>query len=132
MFRDGTCWRPCCSAGGWLLEEPPLTTLASLQGSLLRNDVLAALDVLRCVPVLVLTGAEDRLTRPQHSVLMASAIGDAARLVLVPGAGHIVNQTRPVEVNAALVELLDRVGRHSAAKAASMKNCDLAESLERS
>lgn len=91
-----------------MLEEPPLATLTSLHGSLLRNDVLAGLEVLRGVPVLVLTGTEDRLTRPQHSERMAASLGLSAELVLVEGAGHVVNQTRPTEVNAALTRLLDR------------------------
>jgi pimeloyl-ACP methyl ester carboxylesterase len=89
-----------------LLEEPPLATLTSLGGSLLRNDVQDGLDRIRQLPVLVLTGAEDKLTRPEHSLRMAEELGANAELVVVPGAGHVVNQTRPVEVNAALRRLL--------------------------
>ncbi|MCW2501010.1 MAG: hypothetical protein JWN87_2686 [Frankiales bacterium] len=92
-----------------LLEEPPLATLASLHGSLLRNDALEALAMLRTVPVAVITGGEDKLTRPEHSARMAADIGPTAELVTIPGAGHVLNQTRPVEVNAALHRLLDRV-----------------------
>jgi pimeloyl-ACP methyl ester carboxylesterase len=40
---------------------------------------------------------------------MAADIGPTAELVTIPGAGHVLNQTRPVEVNAALHRLLDRV-----------------------
>jgi pimeloyl-ACP methyl ester carboxylesterase len=92
-----------------LLEEPPLSTLASLQGALLRHEVLDALPVVGTRPALVLTGSDDRLTRPEHSARMAQDLGPAADLVVVPGAGHVVNQTRPVETNAALDRLLDRV-----------------------
>jgi pimeloyl-ACP methyl ester carboxylesterase len=55
-------------------------------------------------------GADDRLTRPEHSVRMAAEIGPSAELLVVPGAGHVVNQTRPVETNAALDRLLVRLG----------------------
>lgn len=82
---------------------------ASLHGALLRHDVLEALPALRGLPVAVVTGADDRLTRPEHSVRMAQDIGPSAELVVVPGTGHVVNQTRPVEVNAALDRLLERV-----------------------
>lgn len=67
-----------------------------------------ALDRLRGLPVLVLTGSDDRLTRPKHSKRMAADVGPTAVLVLVPGADHVVNQTRPVETNAALDQLLRR------------------------
>ena len=91
-----------------LVEEPPLSTHGSLQGSLLRHDVLRALDELKGRPVVIITGSDDRLTRPEHSKRMAADIGPAAALVVVPGAGHIVNQTRPVDTNAALDRLLTR------------------------
>ena len=92
-----------------LLEGPPLSTMASLQGALLRHDMVHALEQLRDLPVLVLTGSDDRLTRPEHSRRMAGDIGPTADLVIVPGAGHVVNQTRPIETNAALDRLLGRI-----------------------
>lgn len=91
-----------------LVEEPPLATLASLQGSLLRNDTRPGLAGIADLPVLVITGGEDRLTRPEHSHRMAADLGPGCELVVVPAAGHVLNQTRPVEVNAALRRLLDR------------------------
>jgi pimeloyl-ACP methyl ester carboxylesterase len=91
-----------------LLEGPPLSTMASLNGALLRHDKVKALPRLSGMPVLVLTGSDDRLTRPEHSKRMAADIGPSAELVIVPGAGHVVNQTRPVETNAALDRLLVR------------------------
>lgn len=91
-----------------LLEEPPLSTLGSLQGALLRHDVLRAMDELKRVPVAIVTGSDDRLTRPEHSARMAQDIGPSAELTVIPGAGHVVNQTRPVETNAALDRLLSR------------------------
>jgi pimeloyl-ACP methyl ester carboxylesterase len=108
-----------------LLEGPPLSTMTSLHGALLRHDMLRALDRVRDIPVLVLTGADDKLTRPEHSKRMAEDIGTGAELVVVPGAGHVVNQTRPTETNVALDRLLTRVrsrpvttGTHGAVSAA--------------
>ncbi|MCU1592894.1 MAG: Alpha/beta hydrolase [Frankiales bacterium] len=92
-----------------LLEEPPLSTIASLQGSLLRHEAREGLAAIRHLPVQVVTGSADRLTRPEHSVAMASALGENAELVVLPGVGHVLNQTRPTEVSAALHRLLDRV-----------------------
>ena len=71
--------------------------------------MVRALPELRTIPVLVLTGSDDRLTRPEHSRRMARDIGSSAELVVVRGAGHVVNQSRPVETNAALDRLLNRV-----------------------
>ena len=97
-----------------LVEGPPLATLASLQGALLRHDVLSVLPRLAGLPVLVLTGSDDRLVRPEHSVRMAQDLGPQAELVVVPGAGHVVNQTKPDETNAALSRLLARVAQTAA------------------
>ncbi len=40
------------------------------------------------VPVLVMGGVQDRLTRPAECRAVAEAVGPHARLVMVPGAGH--------------------------------------------
>ena len=97
-----------------MLEEPPLSTLGSLQGALLRHEVLDAMQALASTPVMIITGSDDKLTRPEHSARMADDIGASAELVVVEGAGHVVNQTRPLETNAALDRLLQRVGGASA------------------
>jgi len=52
------------------------------------------------IPALVVVGAQDRLSRAPSEVLARSLRG--ARLVVVPGAGHIVNLSAPREFNAAL------------------------------
>lgn len=92
-----------------LIEGPSLSTMTSLHGALLRHDMVPALPGLRGLPVLVLTGSEDRLTRPEHSRRMAADIGPTSELVVISRAGHAVNQTRPGETNAALDRLLHRV-----------------------
>lgn len=71
-----------------------------------RTDSLA---VLRRIPVLVLTGDHDQVIPWRRGEHLAEAIGHNARLVVVPGAGHMVTLTHPEAVNAALTELLDQV-----------------------
>ena len=91
-----------------LLEETPLTVTAAFYATLLDHDETASLEVLRRVEVTILVGDSDRLTPASHSRLMAEALPDA-ELVVVPGAGHSVNITRPQVVDDALLRLLDRV-----------------------
>ncbi|HVE99586.1 MAG TPA: alpha/beta hydrolase [Mycobacteriales bacterium] len=98
-----------------MLEEPPMRTVAALQGAILRHDKRDSLGVLARVPVAIVVGSDDRLTRAEHSRVMAREIGDAADLVVLPGVGHTLMQTRPVEVNSALDRLLDRADRYALA-----------------
>lgn len=69
-----------------------------------------SLGVLSRVPTLVLAGDDDRIIPWQRGRQLADEIGDGARFVVVPGAGHMVNLTHPEPVNSALAELLDRSG----------------------
>ena len=55
------------------------------------------------MPTLVVVGERDALTPPADSEAMASAIPDA-RLVVVPGAGHLAPMERPKAVAEALGE----------------------------
>jgi len=82
----------------------------------LEHDETAAMPVLGRVPVTIVGATDDRLTPVAHSHRMAELIGDQAELVVVPGAGHSVNLTRPDVVNRALLDLLDRVEERLAAQ----------------
>ena len=91
-----------------MLEQPP-QALAHLLRQVLAEQHSAAqlapqLRELR-VPALILVGAQDRLSLGPSEVLARSLRG--ARLVVIPGAGHIVNLAAPREFNAALGEFLD-------------------------
>ncbi len=98
-----------------LLEACPLTTSAAFYPSFVSHDETSALPVLAQVPVTVLVGDCDRLTPAEHSRRMVPDLGPAARLVVVPGAGHSVNITRQAVVDEALLELLDRAGQRAGA-----------------
>ena len=92
-----------------LLEETPYPVAMAFYATFLDHDETAALEVLRRVPVTVVTATHDRLTPAAHGRRIADAIGANAELVVVRGAGHSVNLTRTSIVDDALNELLDRV-----------------------
>ena len=73
------------------------------------HDGSRGVRALSSVPALVLAGCADPVIPAHHSVELAEKLGPAARLVLVPGAGHMVNVTHARQVNRALVDLLARV-----------------------
>lgn len=59
-------------------------------------------------PVLVVVGAEDRISPPANGHQLAGELGGRATLVEVPGAGHALLPERPADVSAAVIEFLTR------------------------
>lgn len=96
-----------------LLEETPFPVSAAFYATFLDHDEKASLEVLRRIPVTVVAATHDRLTPAAHGRHIAEAIGPNADLVVVPGAGHSVNLTRPDVVDRAFLALLDRVEESS-------------------
>ena len=96
-----------------MLEATPFTHAAPFYPAFVHLDESAALPVLARIPTTVLCGTSDRLTPIEHSRRLAAALD--AVLIEVPGCGHSVNVTRPEIVNAAILDLLDRSRRRSAA-----------------
>ena len=70
-----------------------------------RPDSSPLLPGLAGLPTLVLVGEEDELTPPDTARALADRI-PGARLVTVPGSGHLLPVERPVETTRALVEFL--------------------------
>jgi pimeloyl-ACP methyl ester carboxylesterase len=60
------------------------------------------------VPTLVLHGTEDRTIDPANARLLAERI-PGARLVLLPGAGHVYHAEQPVEADRAVLEFVRSV-----------------------
>jgi 3-oxoadipate enol-lactonase len=91
-----------------LALEQPVTGLVTAQETIRdRPDsrpTLASIDV----PVLVAVGEEDGMTPPADAEAMAAAI-EGARLVRLPGAGHLSPLERPRDVSEALVDFLAEV-----------------------
>ncbi len=59
------------------------------------------------VPALILVGELDEMTPPKFSQYLAEHLSDS-KLVIVSGAGHIVQAEKPAEVNAAIKDFLAR------------------------
>jgi pimeloyl-ACP methyl ester carboxylesterase len=57
------------------------------------------------LPVLVVVGADDQATPPEHAQRIASSIG-SARLAIVPGCGHSSTLEQPDAISALLAEFL--------------------------
>ncbi len=72
-----------------------------------RDDVLPRLSAV-AVPALVLVGSEDRSLPPERSRRLAAGLPQA-RLVEVPGAGHLSALEQPEAVTRAMLEFLERV-----------------------
>ncbi len=92
-------------------EAVPLPVDVAFYGGLLAHDQTAALPALARVPVVLLSGAGDRVTPVGHSRRIADALGPAAELVVVRDAGHMLVTTHPHLVSTALRRLLERVTR---------------------
>lgn len=91
-----------------MLSDMRLDLTTSFWPMFFEHDKADALPVLGRVPVVVVTGERDRIIPPAHSQAVAAVV-PTARLVVVPRAGHMVNLERPVPVDNALHDLLDRV-----------------------
>jgi pimeloyl-ACP methyl ester carboxylesterase len=91
-----------------LISATPIDVIADYYSTLMDHDKLAALDALVGNRVLVICGEEDVMTPPEHSRAIADALPDA-ELVLVPGAGHLVQLEKPQEVEGALAKLVESV-----------------------
>jgi pimeloyl-ACP methyl ester carboxylesterase len=74
-----------------------------------RHDSTGLLPTLVGLPTLVVVGEEDVLTPPEAARRMATLI-PGARLVVIPGAGHVPPLERPSETTAEIREFLRVVG----------------------
>lgn len=85
-----------------ILRQRPETIEADLIAMKGRRDSTDLLPRI-ALPTLVLVGEEDNLTPPARSEFLASSI-PGARLVRIPGAGHLTPMERPGAVAGALGE----------------------------
>jgi len=72
----------------------------------------AAIAAKLAVPMLLILGEQDLMTKPSAAEPIAAAAEDATT-VIVEGAGHLLPVERPEVVNDALVEFLERVDSSS-------------------
>ena len=90
-----------------MINATPVDVIAQFYPTFLSHDALEALDVLDGIETLVLVGAQDKLTPPEHSRQIVRAVPGAELVVLDPG-GHLVMLERPDDVNAHLFDLVER------------------------
>ncbi len=90
-----------------MAANAPIDVIAEFFDTFASHDKLAALDVLKGLPVLVLVGSRDLMTPVAHSDAIAAALPEA-ELVVVEGAGHMVQLECPAEVTAQLRALVER------------------------
>jgi len=93
------------------LEHPPHALALTLRGVIAAQPSVAAMRAdlasLRH-PTLIIVGSVDGPSRRASEALAATL--PQARLVVVPGAGHVVNLQKPDEVSAAMHGFLDGLG----------------------
>jgi pimeloyl-ACP methyl ester carboxylesterase len=88
-----------------MIERQPVAGVVAALGAMVaRPDARSSLGAITA-PTLVLVGARDAITPPEASEALAEAI-PGARLVVVPGAGHLANIEEPGAFNAALRSFL--------------------------
>ena len=90
---------------GMMSSTPVPGLVGALAAMRDRPDSTPLLAELADVPTLILVGDEDELTPPEVARAMADRI-PGARLVVVPGSGHLPPVERPVETTRALQEFL--------------------------
>jgi pimeloyl-ACP methyl ester carboxylesterase len=94
-----------------MIAATPVDVLAEFYPSLTAHEKVAALAALNNgVEVLVLIGANDRMTPLQHSTEIVRNV-PGAELIIVPNAGHLVMLEHPGIVNEHLRALIDRSAR---------------------
>lgn len=89
-----------------IARADPEGVAAALRGMAARRDMTGRLSEIE-QPVLLIVGAEDAITPVEEMRSMAAAL-PAGRLSVIADAGHMAPMERPEEVNAAIVEFLER------------------------
>jgi 3-oxoadipate enol-lactonase len=92
-----------------VLEQTSTEGYAGCCEAIAGMDLRANLSAITA-PTLVIAGADDPATPPEHGAAIAERIG-GSRLEVVPGAAHLAAVSAPEVVTAALAEHLDSAAR---------------------
>jgi len=90
-----------------MIHGTDVATLVEFLHALEVHDETAALPVLARIPTLIACGGRDLLTPAKYSEEMAAVLPDS-ELVIVSGAGHLVQLEAPDVINDALLRLVER------------------------
>ena len=91
-----------------MIAGTPVDVVAEFYPAIAGLDASGAIEPLRRVPTLVLTGDADKMIPKAHSEQLVAELPEAT-FVVVPEAGHLVLLEKPAEVTAALADLVRRV-----------------------
>ncbi len=112
LFGEGLRIRDTGLVVDQLINCPPATMEGFLRDMLYHHDRAAALKAFDAIPTVVLVGTRDLLTPLPHARKIAAHV-KGARLVVLPGAGHMLPLERDASVSGHLIEsvqqALDRV-----------------------
>lgn len=90
-----------------MMHDTPIVTLVEFLHALEVHDEAAGLVTLAKVPTLIACGDRDLITPVEHSEAMAAAL-PKSELVIVGGAGHLVQLEQPEAIDEALIRLVER------------------------
>jgi pimeloyl-ACP methyl ester carboxylesterase len=90
-----------------MMHDTPIETLVEFLHALEVHDETDGLAPLAKVPTLIACGDDDMLTPVEYSQNMADAL-PKSELVIVDGAGHLVQLEQPEAIDDALVRLVER------------------------
>ena len=90
-----------------MMHDTPIATLVEFLHALEVHDETAGLETLNKIPTLVACGDHDMLTPMEYSQEMADVLAKS-ELVIVSGAGHLVQLEQPEIIDDALVRLVER------------------------
>ncbi|TPG34411.1 alpha/beta fold hydrolase [Mycolicibacterium hodleri] len=90
-----------------MMHDTPIATLVGFLHALEVHDETECLTTLAKVPTLIVCGDHDLLTPKEYSEAMAAEL-PKSELIIVGGAGHLVQLEQPEIVDDALVRLVER------------------------
>lgn len=90
-----------------MIHQTPVTTMVGFLHALGVHNETEGLPTLATIPTLIACGSADVLTTPEHSEEMAALL-PKAELLIVGGAGHLVQLEQPDPIDHALVRLVQR------------------------
>ncbi len=90
-----------------MMHDTPIATLVGFLHALEVHDETPALKTLAKIPTLIVCGDRDLLTPKEYSESMAEAL-PKSELLIIGGAGHLVQLEQPELVDDALVRLVER------------------------
>ena len=106
-YGDDKISRSVVSFSERMMHDTPIATLVGFLHALEVHEETGALATLAKVPTLILCGDRDLITPKEYSEAMAEEL-PRCELLIVGGAGHLVQLEQPEIVDDALVRLVER------------------------